>query len=160
MRIVALFATLVMLTACAGQVEKTEYWQRDSFSSAMHLRGERAQTALERDIAECRCEMMFAWADAQAVNPPIVPPCGLNEDALEDWEDAVEDRQGFDPEDILPVQMSLDDDVFEDCMSKRGWSRTEFCSNCPRTGVSGRMVGERAGNNKKKNDDFAAMRNR
>ena len=114
-----------LLTACEGY-QKTrileqegQYWQRVNTSSAIHLRGPKAQQRLNSHITECVIgvkELKRLGAIGEAVP--------AKEKTSEAWEKLSEfetpDRIGFERREFLEYH------DFESCMISKGWERIEY----------------------------------
>jgi hypothetical protein len=127
----ALCALTGMMTACGTPVSREEllnhphYWQRTDASSAIWLRGVKAQQTLNQDIANCvttigELERLGAIRHAipgQTTPDGSHPNPALPEGQLAQWETPERDsamRSEF-----------LDYTDFETCMTSKGWERVE-----------------------------------
>lgn len=124
----------IVLAACAtepyGSVEQHvinhgQYWQRAETSSALYLRGPKAQQTLNKDIARCVVEIreLERLAALQKGIPgmprnPAYPDDGMNPGARMVDADAP-GREGFLRTEVLPYH------DFETCMFANGWERVE-----------------------------------
>lgn len=128
--------TLALLTAgtlaaCANTPseaelrERGQYWQRASTSSAIYLRGPKAQQMLNQDIARCvwelkELEKVGAIREAFPADPNrdgTVPDPRTPEGRMAQWE--TPERRG-----ALYAE-HLDYHDFEGCMADKGWERVE-----------------------------------
>lgn len=119
-------AVLLTLSACAGKpIEEVtkdgQFWQRVSTSSAIYMRGPKAQQMLNRDIARCVTELrelerlgQLKRAIPVDKNQRVLDPDQL---ALEGYE--TPERNGY----LLMEQSEYND--FETCMLDKGWERVE-----------------------------------
>ena len=119
------FSTLAV-AACQvpPKLEKAQYWQRKSASSALYLRGPKAQQTLHKDIADCVTEIdelerlaplreaIPADTNAGQVRDPNSP-----EGRLAKWD--TPKRDGY----LYSEHFNYTD--FEGCMDYKGWERVE-----------------------------------
>lgn len=117
---------LAALTACnvPPRLEDAQYWQRKNATSALYLRGPKAQQTLHKDIADCTNEIAELArlgpireaipADTRAGR---VPAAGSPEAALAKWDTPKRDGA------LYSEHFNYTD--FEACMDYKGWERIE-----------------------------------
>ena len=116
-------SSFLALTACASGINVSggHYWERTNMSDATYLRGEKAQRALNDDIARCVVDMREVERAEMIKNAiPSDPGSeGLDPDrkTLADWE--TPDHDGA----LLAEHSDYHD--FEGCMLDKGWSRVD-----------------------------------
>ena len=115
------------LPAFAGvndDIEKAgQYWQRVHTSSALYLRGPKAQQMLNRDIARCVTELremerLGAVKDAIPKYAQGIVMSNADEAKLAGWDMPERDR------DLLAEHTDYID--FEGCMLAKGWERIKY----------------------------------
>lgn len=120
-------ATALSLSACSTgpdweQKTKQEgqYWQRASASSALYMRGPKAQHMLNQDIADCAAELKELY-HLGALRMGIPGDKGTKDspqNKMSEWE--TPRREG-------PIYAEYYDYTdFESCMTFKGWERTEY----------------------------------
>ncbi|MCB1680525.1 MAG: hypothetical protein H6858_02570 [Rhodospirillales bacterium] len=99
-----------------------QYWQRVSTSSAIFLRGPKAQQMLNRDIARCVVELRELERLGAVKNaiPEYADGLVLSEDEmrLAGWDTPERDEQLF--------AEHSDYQDFEGCMLSKGWERIKY----------------------------------
>ncbi len=124
--LVLAFALTFSLPSFAGvndEIEhKGQYWQRISSSSALYLRGPKAQQTLNRDIARCVVELreLERLGAVRDAIPAYVDGVVLNETEarLAGWDTPERDKELFaEHEDYID---------FEGCMYTSGWERIKY----------------------------------
>lgn len=128
-----LTTTVAGLAACAntGHSQKDlhtegQYWQRSSASSAIYMRGPKAQQMLNRDIATCVTDLKELRRLGSLKN---IFPAGLDENGFPIDPDSPEGRMAtFDtPERDGDLRTEVFDySDFESCMDTKGWERVEY----------------------------------
>lgn len=123
--------TAGLLSGCANTPSeyelryKGQYWQRASTSSAIYLRGPKAQQILNQDVARCvsdlrELEHLGAIREAFPANPRpdgTVPDPATPDGRMAQWD--TPERKG-------PLYSEhLDYHDFEGCMASKGWERVE-----------------------------------
>ena len=123
----------ITLTACGGftgfgkpSLEKAEYWQRQSASSAIYLQGPKAQQMLHQDIANCTVEIrelqnLGEIRRAMPANYNSGNTLGertASQQHLDQWD--TPERDGY----LLNEHLDYHD--FETCMYAKGWERSEY----------------------------------
>lgn len=116
------FATLV-LSACGGasfykkpNMEKAEFWQRQSATSAIYMQGPKAQQLLHQDIANCTVEIRELENLGEIRR--ALPSSYASNTQLNEWN--TPDRDGY------LHNEHLDYADFETCMVSKGWERAEY----------------------------------
>jgi hypothetical protein len=106
------------------KIEDAQYWQRKNSTSALYLRGPKAQQTLHTDIAACvneisELERMNALREAIPADTENgqVPPPGTPVARLKKWDSP--DRDGY----LYAEHFNYTD--FEGCMDYKGWERVE-----------------------------------
>ncbi len=131
MMIMRSFLTLVLalifsLPATAGVnddiEQKGQYWQRVHTSSALYLRGPKAQQMLNRNIARCVTELreLERLGAVKDAIPEYVEGLVLSEDEakLAGWDAPERDKELFaEHSDYID---------FEGCMLAKGWERIKY----------------------------------
>ncbi len=102
--------------------EKGQYWQRVSASSALYLRGPKAQQMLNRDIARCVTELreLERLGAVRDAIPDYVDGIVLTETEarLAGWDTPERDEELFaEHSDYID---------FEGCMIAKGWERIKY----------------------------------
>lgn len=130
----ALTAAVLALSGCGTPVSKEEiltnphYWERSEASSAIWLRGPKAQQVLHQDIARCVSEIreLERLGSLRRAIPGDTDAAGnypdpqTAEGGLAQWE--TPDRDGY-----LRAEF-LDYHDFETCMQAKGWQRVDSVS--------------------------------
>ena len=102
--------------------DKGQYWQRVHTSSALYLRGPKAQQMLNRDIARCVVELRELERLGAVKNaiPEYAAGLVLSEDEarMEGWDTPERDNNLF-------IEHTNYTD-FEGCMLYRGWERIKY----------------------------------
>ena len=124
-------STALTLTACAGGFsqkdleDKGQYWQRTSASSAVYMRGPKAQQILNRDISTCVVELK----ELQRLGSiKEAFPAGLDQNGFPIDPDSPEGKMAkFDTpvRDGSMIAEVYDYTDFESCMRTKGWQRAE-----------------------------------
>ncbi len=119
-------SALAALSAChvPPKLENAQYWQRKNATSALYLRGPKAQQTLHKDIADCTTEINELArlgpiresipADTRAGR---VPAAGSPEATLRKWDTPKRDGALY--------SEHFDYTDFESCMDYKGWERVE-----------------------------------
>lgn len=130
--IIASSAALLSLTACADKAHnledrlaKAHYWQRASSTSALYMRGPKAQQMLHRDISRCVTEIreltrlgsIREAMPADTDHNGNVPDPETPEGKMAQWETPKRDGN------LRTEYLEFHD--FETCMIKKGWERVE-----------------------------------
>ncbi|MFA5591808.1 MAG: hypothetical protein WC989_00650 [Micavibrio sp.] len=114
------------VAACQAtpKMEDAQYWQRKNSTSALYLRGPKAQQTLHTDIASCvneisELERMGAIRDAIPADTERgrVPDPNSADGKLRKWDSPK--RDGF----LYAEHFNYTD--FEGCMDYKGWERIE-----------------------------------
>lgn len=107
-----------MTAACAPHpdIDRADYWQRASTSSALYLQGPKAQQQLHIDIATCTNEINEIRR-LEKVRTAI-PADDVGAGTLQDWD--TPSRDGY----LYAEHHAYHD--FETCMQTKGWQRTEY----------------------------------
>lgn len=128
----SLLASLT-ITACGGvsiikkpNMEKAEYWQRQSASSAVYMQGPKAQQLLHQDIANCTVEIrelenlgeIRRALPANYSNGNELRGRTAAQATLDQWDSP--ERDGY------MRNEHLDYSDFETCMVYKGWERAEY----------------------------------
>lgn len=127
------FLSVLTLSACGGysgigkpNMEKAEYWQRQSASSAIYMQGPKAQQMLHQDITNCTVEIR-ELENLGEIRRAI--PANYNsgntlgertaaQQELDHWD--TPGRDGY------LYNEHLDYHDFETCMYAKGWERAEY----------------------------------
>lgn len=119
--------TVTSLAACSerpAKLEDAQYWQRKNATSALYLRGPKAQQTLHMDIATCVneiSELERIGALREAIPADVrngkVPDPASAEGKLAKWN--TPKRDGALYSEHLPYT------DFETCMDAKGWERVE-----------------------------------
>ena len=117
---------VALLAACQvpAKLEDAQYWQRKNATSALYLRGPKAQQTLHQDIATCVNEI----SELERVGPlrEIIPADTQNgkvpdpnsaDGRLRNWDSPK--RDGY----LYAEHFNYTD--FEGCMDYKGWERVE-----------------------------------
>ncbi|MCK5374024.1 MAG: hypothetical protein KAJ40_01940 [Alphaproteobacteria bacterium] len=124
--LVLAFALTFSLPSFAGVNDeighKGQYWQRVNSSSALYLRGPKAQQMLNRDIARCVVELreLERLGAVRDAIPEYVDDVVLNEveARLAGWDTPERDKELFaEHSDYID---------FEGCMISKGWERVKY----------------------------------
>lgn len=124
--LIASFSALAITAACQAtpKLEEAQYWQRSNATSALYLRGPKAQQSLHVDIAACvneLSELERVGALREAVPADTrnrrVPDPSTATGRLARWESPK--RDGYLRNEHLPYH------DFETCMGAKGWERVE-----------------------------------
>lgn len=119
------FSTLAV-AACAvpPKLEDAQYWQRKNATSALYLRGPKAQQTLHKDLATCVTEINelerlgpLREALPADTNNGKVPDPNSSEGRLKKWDSPK--RDGY----LYAEHFDYTD--FEGCMDHKGWERVE-----------------------------------
>jgi hypothetical protein len=124
--ITLLSLSTLSLAACQvpPKLEDAQYWQRKNATSALYLRGPKAQQTLHQDIANCVTEIdelerlgpLREAIPADTQNGQVLDPNSPNGD-LANWDSPK--RDGF----LYAEHFNYTD--FEGCMNYKGWERVE-----------------------------------
>ena len=116
--------SLVVLTvsACSSKMTKPEdhaaFWNRTNASSALYMRGPKAQHMLHKDIASCVSEVkeLSRLGTIRNANPPA--GIEMNGGLANKWQS---------PKGDGPLNTEFRDfHDFESCMNFKGWERTNY----------------------------------
>lgn len=119
------FSTLA-ITACqtTPKMEEAQYWQRKNATSALYLRGPKAQQTLHQDIATCVNEIseLERMAPVREAIPADtdngrVPDRNSADGRMRKWDSPK--RDGY----LYAEHFNYTD--FEGCMDYKGWERIE-----------------------------------
>ena len=124
--------SVLAITACETtyrkpfKIEEAEYWQRQNSTSALYLRGPKAQQMLHQDISRCTWEIneLENLGEIRDAVPAHYNSGNSEErrtasqDQLDQWDSP--DRDGY------LRNEHLDYADFETCMMAKGWERTEY----------------------------------
>ncbi|MEM8833389.1 MAG: hypothetical protein AAGB32_02495 [Pseudomonadota bacterium] len=128
-----LIVSTLAITACSPTIynptkklEDARYWQRASASSALYLRGPKAQQMLHQDIAICKSSIdelkrLGEIRDAIPANYNTgneMHGRTASQQKLDEWE--TPERDGY----LRNEHLEYAD--FETCMVTKGWERAEF----------------------------------
>lgn len=111
------------LAGVNDDIEKMgQYWQRVSTSSALYLRGPKAQQMLNRDIAKCVVELreLERLGAVRDAIPEYAEGLVMSEEEarLNGWDTPERDRDLYaEHEDYID---------FEGCMLSKGWERIKY----------------------------------
>jgi len=109
------------LTACGPlskkmDLEDARYWQRESASSSLYLRGPKAQQMLHQDLSNCTANIKELERLGE-IRKAI--PSNYNSDGeLTSWD--TPERDGY----LYGEHLDYRD--FETCMTSKGWERAEY----------------------------------
>lgn len=124
--LIASLSALTLGTACqsAYKLEEAQYWQRKNATSALYLRGPKAQQTLHMDLATCVneiSELERLGALREAIPADLkngrVPDPSTAQGKLDHWDTPT--RDGYLNAEHLPYS------DFETCMDAKGWERVE-----------------------------------
>ncbi len=116
----------IMLCAChvPPNLEDAQYWQRKNASSALYVRGPKAQQMLHKDIADCVTEIdeLERMAPLREATPADtqdgkVPNPSSAEGRMKKWDTPKRDGA------LYAEHFNYTD--FEGCMDYKGWERVE-----------------------------------
>ena len=126
----SVFSTL-MVAACANnytspkKLEDAKYWQRQNSSSALYMRGPKAQQMLHKNISECVYgvnELEKLGEIRRAIPSNYTSGNSQNRTAaqqeLDQWDSP--ERDGY------LYNEHIDYHDFETCMNTKGWERVQF----------------------------------
>ncbi|MAZ76450.1 MAG: hypothetical protein CMH31_04020 [Micavibrio sp.] len=125
-------SVLMATSACSTfspKLEDARYWQRKTASSALYMRGAKAQQMLHLDIASCSNEIK-ELQNLGAIRKAM--PTNYNSgNSLEDRTAAQRELDEWDtPErDGYLYAEHLDYHDFETCMYAKGWERVDYLSH-------------------------------
>ncbi len=124
--LVLLSVSTLALTACntTPKLEEAQYWQRKTATSALYMRGPKAQQTLHKDIADCVTEIdelerlgpLRENLPADTQNGKVPNP-NTAEGKLAKWDSPK--RDGY----LYAEHFDYTD--FEGCMDYKGWERVE-----------------------------------
>lgn len=123
MKTLFLLLPLSILSACAMNTHTkpehhADFWQRSDMSSALYMRGAKAQHQLHMDIASCVSEVkeLSRLGTIRDANPPA--GIEMNTGLAEKWQS---------PKGNGPLYTEFRDfHDFESCMIFKGWERTNY----------------------------------
>lgn len=124
--LIASLSALTLTAACQApyKMEDAQYWSRKNATSALYLRGPKAQQTLHMDISTCvnelsELERVGALRDAIPADTKNgqVPDPRTPQGKLDQWNSPK--RDGFLHSEYLPYT------DFETCMDAKGWERVE-----------------------------------
>ena len=116
------FAALILSACSTGflhskpDMEKAEYWQRQSATSAIYMQGPKAQQILHQDIANCTVEIRELENLGEIRR--AVPATYQSNNQLDEWNTPARDGYLYNEH--------LDYADFESCMIAKGWERAEY----------------------------------
>ena len=118
-----LLLSLLALGACESTKETdplrdAAFWQRSDTSSALYMRGPKAQHTLHKDIASCVAEVkeLSRLGSIRDANPPGM--IEMNKGLASKWQS---------PKGDGPLHTEfMDFTDFESCMNYKGWQRAEY----------------------------------
>lgn len=124
--------TAIALTACSGgarklpEMEDAKFWQRKHASSALYLRGPKAQQMLHQDMAVCVTEIselqnlgeIRRAVPANYNSGNTVNTRTASQKELDHWDSP--ERDGY----LYNEHLEYHD--FETCMTHKGWQRVEY----------------------------------
>lgn len=122
----------LMVAACASnyatpkKLEDAKYWQRKNSSSALYMRGPKAQQILHKSISECVYEVneLEKLGEIRRAVPSNYNSGNTEEqrtaaqEELDDWDSP--ERDGY----LYAEHIDFHD--FETCMDVKGWERVQF----------------------------------
>lgn len=122
-KFIALSLTVLALSACESTKQTrpedhAAFWQRSDITSALYLRGPKAQHQLHMDIASCVSEVkeLSRLGTIRDANPPS--GIEMNEGLAKNWQS---------PKGDGPLYAEFRDfHDFESCMNFKGWERTNY----------------------------------
>jgi hypothetical protein len=113
-------ASVLVLSACADKpqstLERADYWQRASTTSALYQQGPKAQQQLHIDIATCTNEINEIRRLEQI--RAAIPANQAGDGTLQDWD--TPNRDGA----LYAEHHQYHD--FETCMQYKGWQRAAW----------------------------------
>jgi hypothetical protein len=115
-------SVLLATSACSTfspKLEDARYWQRQSVSSSLYMRGPKAQQMLHVDIAGCSNEIK-ELENLGAIREAM-PTHHHNGSALNKWD--TPERDGY----LYAEHLDYHD--FETCMYAKGWERVDYLSH-------------------------------
>lgn len=119
--------TALTLTACGTKpkIEEAKYWQRNSASSALYLRGPKAQQMLHKDISTCVTEI--SELDKIGEVRRAIPANYNSGNEIEYRSPAQQELDEYDTPErdgyLYGEHVNYHD--FETCMMGKGWERVE-----------------------------------
>ena len=146
----ALSLSLLALTACEStkhtqQDRDGAYWQRADLTSALYLRGPKAQHTLHKDISSCVSEVkeLSRLGTIRDANPPA--GIEMNVGLANKWQS---------PQGDGPLYTEFRDfHDFESCMNFKGWKRTNYVGQeqmeRAKNNYKTTIIGQRLGTTKK-----------
>lgn len=118
-------ASVTLLSACAGLSSKPDmhdakFWQRNSASSALYMRGPKAQQMLHQDISVCVREIseLERLGEIRRAIPTNYNSGNSAEQKLNRYDTPARDGYLY--------SEHLDYHDFETCMNVKGWERVEY----------------------------------
>lgn len=113
----------VLLSACVAQPytspeKEAAFWNRTDMSSALYMRGPKAQHQLHKNISSCVSEVkeLSRLGTIRNANPPA--DIEMNVNLADKWQS---------PRGDGPLYTEFQDfDDFESCMNFKGWERTNY----------------------------------
>lgn len=122
----------IAVSACSTfspKLEDARYWQRQSVSSALYMRGPKAQQMLHVDIARCSNDIkelqnLGAIREVMPTNynhGNNLEPRTAAKAELDEWD--TPERDGY----LYAEHLDYHD--FETCMYSKGWERVNYLSN-------------------------------
>ena len=122
-KFIALSLSLLTLAACestkqTSPKDNAAFWQRSEMTSALYLRGPKAQHQLHMDIASCVSEVkeLSRLGTIRDANPPA--GIEMNVGLAKNWQS---------PKGNGPLYTEYRDfHDFESCMNFKGWERTNY----------------------------------
>jgi hypothetical protein len=122
MKKLLILSTLLIATACTtnptSREQEAAFWQRSNSTSALYLRGPKAQHTLHKDIASCVSEVkeLSRLGTIRNANPP--GGIEMNVGLANNWQS---------PRGDGPLNTEFRDfHDFESCMAFKGWERTRY----------------------------------
>ena len=118
-------ASSLSLSACVVAPEKNEaYWQRTDASSALHLRGPKAQHSLNKNIADCVVEIKeLVRLNSLRISTKADTGIRRSDTAPIPGTVARFDTPDYDGPSYADYQPYTD---FEGCMDYKGWERVSY----------------------------------
>ena len=122
-KLLLIFPLLLTITACESTHHSKkgmndQFWQRADLTSALYLRGPKAQHTLHQDIASCVSEVkeLSRLGTIRDANPP--GGVEMNVGLADKWQS---------PRGDGPLYTEFRDfHDFESCMNYKGWKRTNY----------------------------------
>jgi len=121
-KFIALSLVILTVSACSSTMTKPEehaaFWNRTNASSALYMRGPKAQHMLHKDIASCVSEVkeLSRLGTIRNANPPA--GIEMNVGLANKWQS---------PKGDGPLNTEFRDfHDFESCMNFKGWERTNY----------------------------------